>query len=334
MEDGEIMDLELSKSRLLELALELAGSNQTHDILGRAVKVLESVYPGTHWAILDQVTSGRYRATSTVIGVESLGGLLREVGGAEKSLVIHEMNSSCQNDLVLQGDATHFIEREGEHPDVILGAWGKDGPEHRLSCLPINEACSLIGGAVEAAREVEWLRNQSKVDELTGIANRRGILDALLREELRIKRYGGSLSILFVDLNRFKEINDLYGHKCGDRVLTFVAATLQNVLRGSDAIGRLGGDEFLAVLPGVELSEAKFVATRMREALRLKALPLAGVNVPVSASIGAASVNEGLMGMELIERADERMYYSKRRAGSLDSLTPPVKERELSEQLA
>ena len=329
----ERMDLEVSKSRLLELALELAGSNKVHGILESAVAVLESVYPGTHWAVLDQITLGRYRATTSVIGVDSLGGLLKEVGGEDKSLVIHDLKLSCREDLVFEGKAIYFIEQEGDNPDVILGAWSSESTEG-LSFLPIEEACSLIGGAVKAARELEWLRNQSNVDELTGIANRRGILEALLREDLRFKRYGGRLSILFIDLNRFKEINDRNGHKCGDQVLTSVADTLKNVLRGSDTIGRLGGDEFLAILPGVELGEAKFVATRMREALRLNPVEYGGDSIRVAASIGAASANEGLCGMELVDRADERMYYSKRRAHQVESLIGLPKERELNKQLA
>ena len=139
------MDLEVSKSRLLELALELAGSNKVHGILESAVSVLESVYPGTHWAVLDQITLGRYRATTSVIGVESLGGLLREAGEADKSLVIHDLKFSCLEDLVFEGKAIHYIEPERGTPDVILGAWSSE-PTEGLRFLPIEEACSLIGG--------------------------------------------------------------------------------------------------------------------------------------------------------------------------------------------
>jgi diguanylate cyclase (GGDEF)-like protein len=235
------------------------------------------------------------------------------------------------------GEPPHYssqiAESGSEFPELIVGAWRvfkrKNG-----EALPVNEVCRLVGGALKAKREIELLRNQSIVDELTQVPNRRGIMEHLANEETRVQRYGGCLSVLFADLNYFKEINDTYGHKAGDLALITCAKTLQKVLRASDHVGRLGGDEFLGILPGVDLKEANQVAERMKQELEQTALTVGTDTIYLEASIGVASLSEGLSGSELLEKADERMYYSKRRFRRVQSLASLETSRRVANRLS
>jgi len=139
---------------------------------------------------------------------------------------------------------------------------------------------------------------------------------------------------LFIDLNHFKEINDTYGHKAGDLALRTCATTLQKVLRASDYMGRLGGDEFLGILPGVDLREANQVAERLKQELEKTSINLGTDTIYLEASVGVSSLSEGLSGLELVEKADERMYYSKRRFRRVHTLASLETSRRVAKRLA
>lgn len=160
--------------------------------------------------------------------------------------------------------------------------------------------------------EMRRLREQVCVDELTGIFNRRGILSMLERETNRLSRNGTPLGILLIDIDEFKHINDTYGHVTGDEVLRAIGKILNCSIRRSDAVGRIGGDEFLVVLPDVDEAQAHQVADRIRAGIEQIAIADSGVRV--SASIGVA-VSEGHSGSSgrLIDDADRSMYRRKRR---------------------
>ncbi|WP_428265800.1 GGDEF domain-containing response regulator [Haliangium sp.] len=162
------------------------------------------------------------------------------------------------------------------------------------------------------AAEMQRLRQQVCIDELTGIFNRRGILGMLERETNRLSHNGTALGILLIDLDDFKHINDTYGHSAGDDVLRAIGEVLVNSTRRSDAAGRLGGDEFLVVLPGVDEEQAHQVADRIRSGIGDIRIP--GARVRVSASIGVAvsEQRDCPTGHGLIEHADRSMYRRKR----------------------
>ena len=329
----DMMNKESLRSRLVELALTLVGATQPKEILDLSINCLERSYPGTRWAILDQVAPARYRATSRAVTPEGLRSLMGACV-ANASLSVQEL---CDDSSCILGEPPHYssqvAEAGSEFPELIIGAWRvikrKNG-----EALPVNDVCRLVGGALKAKRELERLRNQSIVDELTQIPNRRGIMEHLDNEEIRVQRYGGSLSVIFADLNYFKEINDTYGHKAGDLALRTCAKTLQKVLRASDYVGRLGGDEFLGILPGVDFKEANCVAERMKQELAQTALTVGTDTIYLEASIGVASLSEGLSGLELLEKADERMYYSKRRFRRVKSLASLETSRRMVNRLS
>lgn len=152
------------------------------------------------------------------------------------------------------------------------------------------------------------LRNLAMIDPLTGLYNRRFAEQRLAAEVARSERRGHPLTVLTLDLNNFKEINDTYGHPAGDQVLQEFASRLNKVIRGSDLAVRLGGDEFLVVLPECTLDQLKLVLERLRSF----ELDWQGQKIPVSFSAGWKDYEMGERPEEMLARADEALYTSKR----------------------
>lgn len=161
------------------------------------------------------------------------------------------------------------------------------------------------------------LRRRSETDSLTGLLNHRATHRALAVELKRCRRYGRYFSLLAMDIDGFKLLNDAHGHPTGDKILRMVADLLRNETRESDVVGRLGGDEFLIVLPEAAPSQASVLADRLRDALRRSPFSVSDEErIPIRVSIGIASYPEdGSRPGELIGSADQRLYVSKRRGG-------------------
>jgi len=152
------------------------------------------------------------------------------------------------------------------------------------------------------------LRNLAMVDPLTGLYNRRFAEQRLAAEVARSERRGHPLTVLTLDLNNFKEINDTYGHPAGDQVLQEFASRLNKVIRGSDLAVRLGGDEFLVVLPECALEQLKLVLDRLNSF----ELDWQGKKIPVTFSAGWRDYQKGDRPEEMLARADEALYEGKR----------------------
>ena len=147
-------------------------------------------------------------------------------------------------------------------------------------------------------------------DGLTALANRRSAYDSAAAMIARARRTGAVLSVLMFDLDRFKQINDRYGHAAGDEVLRCVASTLRATVRDSDVSARLGGEEFLVLLPDTDLQDARLVAERLRTQLRARTIPAIGSTV--TASFGIAELDLlGDTAESLLHRADQAMYRAK-----------------------
>jgi diguanylate cyclase (GGDEF)-like protein len=152
------------------------------------------------------------------------------------------------------------------------------------------------------------LRNLAMIDPLTGLYNRRFAEQRLAAEVARSERRGHPLTVLTLDLNNFKEINDTFGHPAGDQVLQEFASRLNKVIRGSDLAVRLGGDEFLVVLPECTLEQLKLVLERLRSF----ELDWQGHKIPVTFSAGWKDYEMGDRPEEMLARADQALYASKR----------------------
>lgn len=165
----------------------------------------------------------------------------------------------------------------------------------------------------ELKRSNELLLELSNTDHLTGLFNRRYMMDALEKEVQRASRKNGNLSLIMMDIDHFKKINDTYGHQQGDIVLKNVACQLQKELRSYDSASRYGGEEFIAILPDSTLKEAVFVAERIRMSLQgfrfsgeLSALKLtASLGVACFPAPGITTVDG------LIKLVDDALYRAK-----------------------
>jgi len=158
----------------------------------------------------------------------------------------------------------------------------------------------------------EQVQHLAYHDPLTALPNRRAMERFLLAELARIERYGGELAVVFIDLDRFKRINDSFGHDYGDALLQYLADGLRKMSRQSDLVTRLAGDEFVLVLPETDLTKAADLLARIESEFNRRPLKFQGETLEVHISYGIASSSEHLNQAELLTLADRRLYESKR----------------------
>jgi diguanylate cyclase (GGDEF)-like protein len=202
----------------------------------------------------------------------------------------------------------------------ILGTVTFEGID--ADSVPFNQqaldfACNLATIAIDNRRLYEDALHRSQHDQLTGLANR-ALLDDRIEEALEHARTSSSrAAVLFMDLDRFKAINDTYSHKVGDLYLCEIARRFQACLRSCDTLSRVGGDEFVAVIPSLpDPDQATIVAYRLLTAMRTPVL-VDGIRIQGSVSIGMAIFPEfGSNAIELKHQADSAMYEAKRSGGN------------------
>ncbi len=158
---------------------------------------------------------------------------------------------------------------------------------------------------------IEGLAETASRCALTGALNRRGLMEGLSAALNDHQRYGHRGAVLLIDLNKFKPINDTYGHAAGDAMLQHVVGILTENTRESDLVARTGGDEFVVVLKETTNAEAIAKARQLAALLRNTPLQYAGLTLETSASIGVASFAEAVEADDLIKLADSRMYLAK-----------------------
>jgi diguanylate cyclase (GGDEF)-like protein/PAS domain S-box-containing protein len=192
--------------------------------------------------------------------------------------------------------------------------------------LPISVSVSAIvrgqraGGIVVVFHDItdrkkyqQELEHRARTDALTGLNNRRHFHELAELEVARAKRYGKSLSVMMLDLDHFKDINDAYGHQVGDTVLQKFSNICLQSMREIDVIGRLGGEEFAILLPEANITQAMEAAERLRAEVEHTALPLEGGQViTFRVSIGVTELHEADQDIaSLLKRADAAMYDAK-----------------------
>ena len=196
---------------------------------------------------------------------------------------------------------------------------------HRLPVLvrvtPIRDNDGKTVGAVEIfsdnsprvqlAEKVQELEKMALLDPITRIGNRRYGDLSLTAKQNELERYDWPFGVLFMDIDYFKKVNDLYGHDVGDRILRIVATTMINGLRSSDVVSRWGGEEFIALVPQVDIEQLKNVAEKIRLLVEKSSISVEGKNIEVTISIGATLARKDDTAETLIKRADELMYRSK-----------------------
>ena len=172
----------------------------------------------------------------------------------------------------------------------------------------LEELAERIAPVIENARKFREARQLADLDSLTGLHTRRFFHETLAREIDRAQRYQRSLSVVIVDVDGFKEINDRIGHLAGDAVLAEIAERLREVVRSADIPCRVGGDEFAVILPEIDVEQARQLVSRIQRAVYAQPIARAG-RVRVSAGIAELLPNDNPT--SLFERGDESLYAAK-----------------------
>lgn len=221
----------------------------------------------------------------------------------DQAVTIDELRASIDSQLdSVNADMTAFIDAErvrNEHTDRAVSALSTQLKDLESETLQLRE--SLKEEHAKAVR-----------DALTGIANRLGYEERMALEFARWRRHGRELSLIVFDLDRFKSINDAYGHQAGDKVLVTVAEQLRRQIRESDFFARYGGEEFVLILPETSLADAMALAEKLRQNIEHCKFRYGDNPVPVTLSSGVTGFRAGDDPDSAFQRADIALYNAKR----------------------
>ena len=209
-------------------------------------------------------------------------------------------------------DQTSRIKSGDELPSDIRLA---NGEVVRSRCKVLADGGRMVtyGNVSDLVRSAEEMADLAMKDALTGIFNRRHFTGRFDNEWKRSRRYNRPLSLLLLDIDHFKSINDRYGHDVGDQVIIAVARCCGVQTRDSDVVARIGGEEFAILLPETELSDAHVAAERLRRAIAAESITSSAGPISVTVSIGAALSTTKLNdAAELMKQADDALYAAKR----------------------
>lgn len=195
----------------------------------------------------------------------------------------------------------------------ILALWNSKTPSFDEAALElVHAAAPYLALVLNHAREYGRVRDDADHDPLTGLHNRRAFERELAAERTRFERYNRPLALLLIDLDHFKRVNDTHGHEAGDAVLQQVADTIREEVRDVDIPARLGGEEFVVLLPETVLAHALEVAERLRDAFERLEFTWQGTAVPLRASIGVSACPSCVPDPRaLVRSADAALYVAK-----------------------
>jgi diguanylate cyclase (GGDEF)-like protein len=205
--------------------------------------------------------------------------------------------------LVMAGPPAVWTVYHPEQPGWLLG----------YTLLVASSGVHFAYGGMLVARMARRLLHLSRHDSLTGLLNRRAMHEVLVAEWQRHQRLQGGFTLLMLDLDHFKRVNDRFGHAVGDVALVTVAQLMDQLLRPTDRAGRHGGEEFVILLPGIDATLGASVAERLRLALVDTLVPVGeGTGLQLTVSIGVASAAPGDASVEAVmQRADQALYQAK-----------------------
>jgi diguanylate cyclase (GGDEF)-like protein len=223
--------------------------------------------------------------------------------------VVSEVESRRRQVLQLQQATGQGAAAEGEgvRGAVMASAYTLLSAVESLE----SQLTAVRGIVTEQQRLLDSLKAESRTDSLTGLTNRRAF-DEDMRRMIAFSRRGGDpLSLVMLDIDKFKRINDTYGHAAGDKVLRGVANVLVNTMREMDVVARYGGEEFAVILPRAALIDASRIAERIRTAVGMSLIQYNEHEIQLSISLGAAELCGGESTDALVCRADEALYAAK-----------------------
>ena len=311
--------LKLDEQRLMAVLGDVTQSVQRERELRQSQAWIHTIVTGlTDYALLTLDHQGLVR---------DWNGSVERVTGRDSVTAIGQPYSVFYPADTLNSTAAVDRLHEADHSGWSLDEGWRlraDGSRFWGSCLiaplhavdevnPEDRAYSLVIRDVSDRREAtEALRLAVACDHLTGLANRRTLFEACELELQRWRRAPRPLSLVLIDADHFKRINDDFGHATGDAVLRHLAAGMSATFRGMDVVARLGGEEFVVLLPGCDEQAATTVAQRLCDCIAAQAVVVEGTTVRYTVSVGVATMEAGVEGVDaLIERADRAMYAAK-----------------------
>ncbi|MCI0490289.1 MAG: sensor domain-containing diguanylate cyclase [Blastocatellia bacterium] len=320
---------------IFEDALRLHESLDISQVIERAMKLLPTVVDAESWAVFLKAEQGdclemvravnaSALAVSPFVKIESAYGPVARAVYEQKTIITAGEEQPSESDSQSGGArATLCIPLVFEKRLIGAVQATRSGPrDSEVDYLFTGEdarvaelVCRSMAVALANAIDYHNATRQTLIDDLTRLYNVRYLYQMLDNEIRRARRYGSPVSIVFMDLDGFKLVNDAYGHRAGSATLTEVARIIMNAVREADFVARYGGDEFVIMLPETSAKRAVEVAERVRSEITAHRFTGGvGADIYLTASFGVASFPEHATEAEkLIELADAAMYAAKER---------------------
>jgi len=322
------MQDDVVKNSIFEAAMRLHESLDASDVVTRAMELLPGLFEAESWALfLKSEHDERLELVRAINAMVVPAGPFVDLAASPGPLA----QSVTEGRMIIAG-AGELLEAGQQHAILyvplvagkrtvgalqVVRVYNKEsGLKATFSPAEAREletVCTSMAWALVNAIEYHNATRQTLVDDLTRLYNVRYLYQTLDSEIRRARRYGSSVSVVFMDLDGFKLVNDAYGHRAGSVTLTEVASVIAMSVRESDFVARYGGDEFVLMLPETSARRAVQMAERVRERIALHRFTGGvGADIYLTASFGVASFPEHATEAEkLIELADAAMYEAK-----------------------
>ena len=331
--DGSLVDVSLSVFPLLDSRGKLTGlatiarditerkrAEEKAQSTARQIKsILEAAGEGIYGVNRQGILTFVNPTASRVLGYAA-----EELIGRSAHAIFHHSHPDGTPYPVEGCPQVHLILHTGQALRCEDWYWRNDGSGFpvQLSATPIKESGEVVGAVVtfsditERKRAEEMLRDQACRDPLTNLWNHRTILAILAKEVARASRTHTPVAIAMIDVDRFKTINDTYGHPAGDAVLREASRRLRATMRTYDSLGRYGGDEFMAVFPACDSATAARLAETFRTRIDHKAIETPEGIIPLTLSVGVAALGDlGEVKSETLVRIADAALYRAKTAG-------------------
>lgn len=311
--------------KLFEIEKEILESKSCEELLQRLLNSIKQKFNITSISLLlveptpisylvnEHMQSSWQKRHSKKISVDQLQTFHKD----NKPFLTNELDtlpSAIPGELLMQAQSIALLPLllEGQlFGSLVFSDRDKSRFNKELGTFHLEQLAAKVSLCLSNVLIREQLEHMAHYDRLTGVANRR-LMEVCIAEELvRQHRYGVPFSILFIDCDKFKQVNDQHGHDCGDKVLAYVASKLQGLLRENDRCFRYAGDEFVVVLASLNFREAELAAQRLSQFFIENPLPYQDKEIAMTITCGVAASDGKRSMTELIKAADSNLYQRK-----------------------